>query len=107
MYAASGANTAKTNAEKATADANTAASNANAAKNNADTATSNANEATEAAEEATENANNAAAAAMEAAGAVGENIDGITIVDTDNGNQAYLAKLRVIGGYPAVEFTKI
>lgn len=83
---------AKEKAETATQGANSAAANATAAKVRAD--------------EATATANKAAEAAMEAAGAVGDNIDGVVIVDTDN-SQSYLGKIRIIGGFPALEFTKI
>lgn len=85
------ANTATTSANEATKDANDAAVAANTAKNGADGATQNAIIAAERAE---------------AAAQVVENgIDGILVKDTDN-NLTYIAKFRLIGGKPAIEYTE-
>jgi len=57
-------------------------------------------------ETAKQDAEEAAQAALEAASAVADKIDGITVTDVDNDMQ-YIAKLRVINGMPAIEYTEI
>lgn len=125
--AAANANTAKSAAETATANAKAATTNANnaastatqaattatekatAANNAAKTANdaaASANTAKANADKATVAANTAAEAAREAASAVGDNIDGIVIKDTTN-SVDYLAKFRLVGGKPAIEYTEL
>lgn len=125
--AAANANTAKSAAETATANAKAATTNANnaastatqaaitatdkatAANNAAKTANdaaASANTAKANADKATTAANTAAEAAREAASAVGDNIDGIVIKDTTN-SVDYLAKFRLVGGKPAIEYTEL
>lgn len=96
---ASKADTATSNANNAASTATQAATTANDAAASADTAKANADEAAAA-------ANTAAEAAREAASAVGDNIDGIVIKDTTN-SVDYLAKFRLVGGKPAIEYTEL
>lgn len=77
-----------------------------AAAQKANSAADSVGQAIEKATKAEESANAAAAAAREAAAAVGEEIDGILIVDND-GNTKYLSKFRISSGYPALEITKL
>lgn len=118
--ATSEARSATAAANLATTSANNAADAANQAKENADTATQAANTATKAAndaataantaksnaDKATQSAITAAERAEAAAQAVGEEIDGIIFKDTDN-DLSYLAKFRLIGGKPAIEYTEL
>lgn len=69
-------------------------------------AVSNADKAATKAGTATKAANDAAAAAREAAAAVGEEIDGIMIVDNDDDSK-YLGKFRISSGHPALGITKL
>lgn len=100
-------------AEEATSNANSAASQANekaqqasSAASAANSAASGANTAKTNADAATASANAAAVAANAAAAAVGEEIDGIVFKDTTN-NVDYLAKFRLVGGMPVIEYTEI
>lgn len=69
-------------------------------------ATQSANSAALSANRAASVANSAANEAHEAASAVGDEIDGIVIVDTRD-QVKYLCKFRIVDGYPALEITKI
>lgn len=99
VTATTAANKSKEDADTATSDANAAAEAANNAATAANTAKNNANTATQ-------NAITAAERAEAAAQAVGDEIDGIIFKDTDN-DLSYLAKFRLIGGKPAIEYTEL
>lgn len=90
---------AKLGCETATAEAGSATVAANLAADSA-------NDAAAAANKAKEDADTAAERAEAAAKAVGDEIDGIVFKDTDN-DLSYLAKFRLIGGKPAIEYTEL
>ncbi|MGM9636949.1 MAG: BppU family phage baseplate upper protein [Eubacteriales bacterium] len=104
--AAIAADNAATAANTAKGDAEAAASNANTAATAADNAAAAANTAKADASAAANMANAAAERAETAAQAVGDEIDGILIKDTDNALR-YLAQFRLIGGKPVLEYTEI
>ena len=103
--AAKGAEAAASVKEDAEA-AESAASAAEAAKNSAEAAKNTTVQIAESLEETVQAAETATAAANAAASAVGEEIDGILFKDTTN-NVDYLAKFRLVGGKPAIEYTEI
>lgn len=92
----------KNDAEAAKSAANTAES----AKSSAETAKNTTVQIAESLEETVQAAEVATAAANAAASAVGEKIDGILFKDTTN-NVDYLAKFRLVGGKPAIEYAQI
>lgn len=104
--AAKSANDAATAANKAKEDADTATSSANTATKAANNAATAANTAKGNADKAAQDATTAAERAESAAQAVGDVIDGIVFKDTDN-DLSYLAKFRLIGGKPAIEYTEL
>ena len=77
-----------------------------AAAKRANSAADSVGPAIEESTKAEKNANAAAAAAREAAAAVGEEIDGIMIVDNDDDSK-YLGKFRISSGHPALGITKL
>ena len=76
------------------------------AAKNANDAAGSVGEAIEKANKAEAAATSAAAAAREAAAAVGDEIDGIVIIDNDSSTK-YLGKFRIASGHPALEITKL
>jgi pyruvate/2-oxoglutarate dehydrogenase complex dihydrolipoamide acyltransferase (E2) component len=104
--AAESANDATTAAKQAKEDADTAASSATSAAKAANDAASDVNTVKGNADKATQDAINAAERAEAAAQAVSDEIDGILVKDTDNG-LSYLAKFRLIGGKPTIEYTEL
>lgn len=93
-------------AEDAAETAVNAADEAVEAKNKTSEAKETTVEIAESLEATVKAAEAATAAATAAASAVGEEIDGIVFKDTTN-NVDYLAKFRLVGGMPVIEYTEI